>query len=111
MIPMMSLYFPPNMRTFCKILVPLHGEPGFVPNLFQDYILPDTSQSSVGNYNFEVLGYQTPYFIVNAAKKITLTFAVLIIGPIFMGIAYLAQKSSKPIMRKIGLKIDNKLRW
>ena len=89
MLPLLTLYFPPNIREFCKNFVSLHGEPGFVPNFFQDHILTNPSRSTALNYNFEVLGYETPYFIINASKKITLTIAVLIMGPMVLGVATL----------------------
>ena len=87
MLPLLTLYFPPNIREFCKNFVSLHGEPGFVPNFFQDYILKNPSRTTALNYNFEVLGYETPYFIINASKKITLTVGVLLIGPIVLTVA------------------------
>ena len=99
------------MRAFCKVLVPLHGEPGFVPNFFKDFILTKASKMEPYNYNFGILGYETSYFILNASKKVTLTLAVVILGPIGVVIAIQMKNSSKAILRKLGAKADYKLRW
>ena len=82
MLPLMSIQFPPNIKLFCQNLVPLHGEPGFVPNFFEECILTGDEYSKPLNPHFDILGYKSTFFIINASRKITLTLTVLVLAPI-----------------------------
>jgi hypothetical protein len=84
----MSLYYPANFREFCRVLVPLHGEPGFVPNILKDYVLNSGLTYKPYSYNYELMGYSTTYFIINSGRKILLTFTLFIVTPVAYVIAY-----------------------
>ena len=95
MIPLMSLYYPPNIIEFCKILVPLHGEPTFLPNIFEEVVFSSGLKFKPYSYNYELMGYKTSFFIINAGRKILLTSGVMVLMPLVMLVAYKLKKTKK----------------
>ena len=62
LVPLMSLNFPANFIGYAKFLAVVNGEPGSLPNVFEDYIVSaEDLVPHAFNSNYAVMGklYQT----------------------------------------------------
>ena len=94
LIPLFSMNFPAMIIEYSKFLTPLHGEPGFLPNIFEDYVFTNGHLNlEAYNDNFMLMGFSTKYFIMNTAKKILLTLIILFMLPIIVMIYSLGKNT------------------
>ena len=57
LLPLLSLTFPANFIDYAKFLAVVNGEPGAIPNVFEDFVFSngDLVQGAF-NSNYELMG-------------------------------------------------------
>lgn len=92
LIPLFTMNFPAMVIEYSKFLIPLHGEPGFIPNIFEEHVFSnDHLDLEPYNDNFLLMGFTTKYFIMNTAKKVLLTLIIAFTLPIVVLIYWLGR--------------------
>jgi len=71
LLPLTAVDFPQNVRYFFEKMLSSHGEPSFLPNIFEQYVLdPEETTKEPLNARFENYGWDNCNFLLLVGRKL-----------------------------------------
>ncbi len=88
LLPLLSLYFPPNVTRMFGFFAFANAESDTMQNLFEDYVIDgDNLRRESYSPRFEELGYESTSILINSGSQLFLSGIILIVYPLVFALS------------------------